>query len=497
MTKIGTLIGIKPNAGTAADKLENPLDAGKTEKNVIELDNELFLPMATQVGEDNEAIRNLLIDVEHKVGELDSIKSSFGRLLDPVGKALRALEEAKSERIGLQGALNNIRITNNKLRGELDAAEKKVAVLDSECSRLRETLTVAQQKMSSVETTRVEQTNELTTRRAQVADLQRRLQQQGAELQVARDEYRRLSERVTLGDKRAVQLESESETLRQKYLVTDKERATLKSSLEKAYTELSQVSQRLLDTDKALASAQGRVQKAESALSEAQADRHRLAGTLDDISQKHQNEISAHRTNQETLQARCTLTEKLLDEARQSLMERAEEVRTFDRRLADSTRMHGVIGEKLGLIEEALAERNARIKELDQARAALAEQNDLLTKAVSTRENAYNRAQEHILSLEERIQLLESEAKAVRQTNETEIEMLNAKLQREQIARTMAEGAVEAGRKDIARLLQEVATAQYNPAGQSPAAEKGAAATPADQQDEKPAAAAKSSAQAA
>jgi crescentin len=496
MNKIGTLIGIKPNAGTAADKLENSLDTGKTEKNVIELDNELFLPMATQVGEDNETIRNLLIDVEHKVGELDSIRSSFGKLLDPVGKALRALEEAKSEKIGLQGALNNIRITNNKLRGDLDVTEKKVAVLDSECSRLRETLTVAQQKMSSVETTRVEQTNELTTRRAQVADLQRRLQQQGAELQVARDEYRRLSERVTQGDKRAVQLESESESLRQKFLVTDKERTTLKSSLEKAYTELSQVSQRLLDTDKALASTQNRVQKAELALSETQAERHRIAGTLDDISQKHQNEISSYRTNHETLQARCTLTEKLLDEARQSLMERAEEVRTFDRRLADSTRMHGVIGEKLGLIEGALAERNARIKELDQARAGLAEQNDLLTKAVSTRENAYNRAQEHILSLEERIQLLESEAKAIRQTNETEIEMLNAKLQREQIARTMAEGAVEAGRKDISRLLQEVATAQYSPVSQNSVTEARAEPPSVDEQD-KPAAAGKSSAQAA
>src|SRR4029077_1255450 len=108
---------------------------------------------------------------------------------------------------------------------------------------------------------------------------------------------------------------------------------------------------------------------------------------------------------------------------------------------------------------------------LDQARTTLTEQNDLLTKAVSTRENAYNRAQEHIISLEERIQLLEGEVKAVRQVNDSEIEILNAKLQRVQIARTMAEGAVEAGRKDIARLLQELATLQYRPQTQSPAAE--------------------------
>jgi chromosome segregation ATPase len=79
------------------------------------------------------------------------------------------------------------------------------------------------------------------------------------------------------------------------------------------------------------------------------------------------------------------------------------------------------------------------------------------------------------VTLEERIQLLEAEIKAIRQANETEIEVLNAKLQREQIARTMAEAAVEAGRKDIARLLQELASLQYRPAGQ-PSALEGTAA---------------------
>jgi chromosome segregation ATPase len=156
----------------------------------------------------------------------------------------------------------------------------------------------------------------------------------------------------------------------------------------------------------------------------------------------------------------------MLEEARQSLMERAEEIRAFDRKLADSTRTHAVIGEKLGLIEEALAERNARIRELEHARATLQEQYEAATKAAATRESAYNRAQEQIVTLEERIQLLEAEIKAIRQANETEIEVLNAKLQREQIARTMAEAAVEAGRKDIARLLQELASLQYRPAGQ-------------------------------
>jgi len=463
MNKLGTFIGLKPSIAAVVEKPASPPEPEKLVKNVVDLDNELFLPTVTQLGEENEAVRNLLIDAEHKVSELDAIKRSIGRLVDPVSKTLRALEEAKSEKIGLQGALNTTRIANSKLHSELGAAEKKAATFESECARLREIVTDTQQRLSSLEITKAEQTTELTARRTQIADLQRRVQQQSADLQLARDENRRLNERMSLTDKRAVQLESDAEAIRQKFMVSEKERTTIQTSFDKALAELTQVSHRLLDTDKALAATQIRMQKAELALAEAQAERHRLATALDDANQKHQSEINSHRSNYETLQARSTLTDKLLDDARQSLAERSEEIRALDRRLADSARTHSVIGEKLGLIEEALAERSTKLKELEQARAALTEQNDLLTKAVSTRENAYNRAQEHIQSLEERMHLLESELRSTRQTADMENEILNSKLQREQIARTMAEGALEAGRKDIARLLHELATLQYRP----------------------------------
>jgi hypothetical protein len=91
----------------------------------IELDHELFSPIATQLGQENEVVRNLLLDAEHKIGELEIIKRSIGKLVDPVSKTLRAYEEAKSEKLSLQGTLNTTRLAYNKLRDEFDAAEKK------------------------------------------------------------------------------------------------------------------------------------------------------------------------------------------------------------------------------------------------------------------------------------------------------------------------------------------------------------------------------------
>jgi crescentin len=274
MSKLGNFFGSKPSVPAVEDK------------GVVELNKELFLPIARQLGKENESIRNLLADAEHKINELDAIKSAIGKQVEPVSKTLRDLEETK---IGLA------------------TAENKVARLESECARLRETLTVTQQKFTALESTHAGQTTELTTRRTQVAELQGRVQQQSGEIQVARDETRRLSERVALADKKTVQLESEGEATRQKLEVTrqkltmsENDRTTVQKSLDKAFAEMSQMSQRLLDADKA----------------------------FNDIKQQYESEINLHKMNYEALQTRAILTNKLLEDTRKSMLERAKEIQS-------------------------------------------------------------------------------------------------------------------------------------------------------------------------
>jgi len=116
----------------------------------------------------------------------------------------------------------------------------------------------------------------------------------------------------------------------------------------------------------------------------------------------------------EALNARSATTEKLLEEAGQTLTARADEIRSYERRMSEATLVHNMVEGKLGQIESGLAERDAQIRDLEQARNTLAERNEALTKAVGTRESAFNRAQEKIGSLEERVELLERELKSTR-----------------------------------------------------------------------------------
>ena len=476
MTTFASLLGRKPTLVTETAQpvaTSVPAVPATPSTNVLELDQELFFPIASQLGEENEMVRNLLIDAEHKISELGSIRHSLGRLVDPVSKTLRAFEEAKNEKLSLQSVLNSTRIAYSKLREDLTTVEKKAATLDTECIRLREVLTVSQQTLSALEATKTEQSAELAMRRAQITELQRMVHQQATDLQITRDENQRNLERSTLADRRSAQLEADAAHASHKAMLADQERSAVQNLLDKALNDLAQASRRLLDTEKSYAATQARLAKIEAAFAEAQSDRIRLTTALEEATESHRKDMLAHNARFEALQARSQLSDKLLDDSRHTLAARADEIGAFERRLTETTLSRGAIETKFSQIESALAERDGQIAELEEARATLTERITELTRAVSTRESAYNRAQEKIQAQDDLVRMLEDEVKAARETSRLEVEELQAQLQREQLDRTMAEGALEAGRKDIARLLRELSTLQYRVPAQDPASTDG------------------------
>jgi len=261
-----------------------PSDPAVENKSDIELDNELYLTIARQLGKENESIRNLLIDAEQRLKELDTIKRAIAEQVDPVSKTLRVLEETKSA---------------------LSAALTKIEMLESEGAQLREGLSTTRQNLATLETTHAGQTRDLAACRVQITELKDRVQKQNAEIQTMRDENRRLNERVTLGDRQKAQLDSELgatrtqlESTRQKLSVSETERTTALKSLELATAELSQMGQRLRDADKA----------------------------FEDAKRKYESDIALHEMNYEALRTRADLTHKLLEETRKGMLERANEI---------------------------------------------------------------------------------------------------------------------------------------------------------------------------
>ena len=148
----------------------------------------MFSAIGAQIGGDNESLRNLLLDANAKIGELDTIKAAVGKLVDPVGKTLRAFEAEKAEKIGLQTVLNNTRTAYGKLRNEMAELEKKAAAPTANAARCARNSTTAQNSCARLETTKAEIAIDIAARRAQIADLEGRLDQETGENNALRDE---------------------------------------------------------------------------------------------------------------------------------------------------------------------------------------------------------------------------------------------------------------------------------------------------------------------
>jgi crescentin len=83
-----------------------------------------------------------------------------------------------------------------------------------------------------------------------------------------------------------------------------------------------------------------------------------------------------------------------------------------------------------------------------------------LTRAFASKESALAQAEETIAARDERIAALEALLSRETQAAEQAIEELTAALRREKVERAVAEGALESGRKDFARLMRDLMALQ-------------------------------------
>lgn len=462
MSKFGGLFGRK---SSAIDALAQPSPTGldspaATASNPLELDEELFSALGAQIGGDNEALRNLLLDANAKIGELDTIKAAVGKLVDPVSKTLRALEAEKSEKLSLQTVLNNTRTAYGKLRNEAAELEKRVQDAEQETAALRQELTATQNVLRSVEATKAEIAIDIAARRAQIADLEGRLAHEAGENTVLRDENRRLDERATTLSKRIITLEADLNAARQRLMMADDEKRAQNATLDKMSAEAARLTRKISETEQALNAAQSRLRQVEGNFVEVSNERGRLAAALDEAHERHGHESTSQRMRYEALQARTTATDSLLIEARDHLQKRAEDMRELDRRFSDMAVERDALQARVADLEAERLRRESEFKETEQMRATLMERSGALTRAFNSKEAALARAEENVAALQAQLATSARERSNDRATAEQAIEELKAALQREKLDRAVVEGALETARKDFARVMREVMSLQ-------------------------------------
>ena len=419
------------------------------------LDGEVAAAGGTRLGAENEALRSLVIDAARKIEDLDNLKLAFGRIIDPLQRTLQALEQETARNASLLSTVSESRAAADGLRANLQQSAKAVASLSAVNEGLQLELEEVRESASILESTRIELVNENTQKNTQIVELESRKLEESIARQAMADEHRIVTGQAQAATSRLGTVEAEIVAARQKLALSDDEKRSLQTALDQTLAEVSRISRQLTDSNHALATAQTRRTQLETSFADAEGERRRLVTALDEANERHRAESSTQTMRLDALQSRAAMAEKLLAEARTNLTARADEIRSFERKMTDATIARSTAEKKLAQIESTQQAQERQTNDLEQARAALLERNTALGKNMRTRETELARAEEKIQSLNDLIARLETDIQTGRSRMDKRIEELNALLEHERMDRAVAEGALEATRKDNARLQRE------------------------------------------
>ncbi len=451
MAKLSDIFGRRSSESDAPPRLAS--DNGPVRRAIS---TENYSDVGSRMGEENEALRNLLSDTGRKIGELDELKDAFDKIVAPFNSTLRALELEKSQTLGLSGMLAESRASYDTLRTEFYQIERKATALESESEKLREDLELARESNRSLESTRIELLDGISARAVQIAELERQLAQETSQRRSLGEARRTAQDQLDAAEKRIVELEGELAAAREKLALLEDEKRSLQIGIDQALNETARLTRRLTESENTLTATRAQLGKVESSFAEAYAERGRLSAALDESKEQHQAERNSLNMRLDALVSRAATAERLLGEARQNLLARTEEVRAFDRKSVEATISRNNAEKRLAQIEASHEQRERQIKDLEQARIALTERNNAMAKTLKARETALARADEKISALTERNGHLEADVQVSRTNIEKRVEDLNSALQRERMERAVVEGALEAARKDNSRLQSEV-----------------------------------------
>src|ERR1039458_9354988 len=399
---------------------------------------ENFSDVGSRMGEENEALRNLLSDTGRKIGELDELKEAFDKSVAPFNSALRALEQEKSQTLGLTGMLNESRAAYETLRTEFYRVEKKATAFEADAEKLRIDLELARESNRALESAHLELSSEIAACRAQIAELERQLAQETSQRRMLSENRVTLEEQLDSTATHNMEIEGELAAARGNLALLENEKRSLQIAVDKAFDETGRLTRTLTERENMLTATRGPAGKVETSFAEAHAERGQLAAALDEIREQRQAEHNNLNMRLEALQSRTAASERLLSEARQNLMLRTEETRAFDRKSVEATIARNNAEKRLTQVEAMHEARERQVKDLEQARAALSEHNNAVTKTLKAREAALGRAEEKIAALTERNGHLEADVQVSRTNIEKRVEDLNSALQRERMERAMS-----------------------------------------------------------
>ena len=458
MTKLSQLIVQKESAagreGGAADVSALPLPDVAADPDPVEPESDS--EASARLGEECEALRNLIVAAGCKVNELDETKQTFIDIVDPANRALGALEREKTRNITLVRKVAQLRAAHDALEIALDEVEKKARAGANEKEQVKLALEAEQRTVRELTAVKAELTNDVAVVRAMVVNLEHQVAELTARAKALTEESQRYRSRAVEAETKIGGLEPDLTATRESFAIAQGENESLQNSLANAMSEVSQLSRRNTEVETALITGTARIAKLEASLAGVENERDKLLAEVNELSDRQRTTHSKLHAQSEALQARAAMAEKLLGNTRQLLAARSEEAQASNRQIADVKRERDGAEVRLREIEASLMARENQIRDLERTGAVLSERNAALVNALKSRDAQLAEADEHKVVAADQIARLEDEVKISRMASEKKVEELLSQLDHERLQRQVVEGALDATRSERAQLQQDL-----------------------------------------
>jgi len=413
-----------------------------------------------KIGEENEALRNLLVDAGMKVRQFDEYKAFFGKLIEPATQALRTLEHEKTSNIDLRRKLEQANVRGDELRARAHELETRHAILVSENEKLRQELDLSRLEARDAERSRAEFANENISKRNAVSNLERLLALEVSRVNTLSDDNQRLRDETVAAEAKSSRLAAEISAANDKINFLEGEVLSLQKSLDQVTEQATHAARRFTDSETALITAKKRVLVLEASNNELVQERDRLRTSLESSSTRHAGEQERIQMQVDAVRSRASAAEKLLTEARQLLAQRGEEMRALDQKVGEADYVREKAGKRIADLEATVEKLQAELTEVKTGRDKIIEKSAVVVNALRTRETQMQRSDEAAKASAEKITRLEAELRESAEAFQRRIQEVVALLERERLDHEVTEGALESTRRERDQLQSDLLRAQ-------------------------------------
>jgi len=424
---------------------------------------ETGLDSVQRLGQENETFRLLFLNAQSKIDELDKLKSSFDQLSAPLERNLRTIEGLKIENSGLRSGLVEARDKISLLRNEVAGFERKVDTLESEKLALAQDIRSSREAITALESTKSEQSQEITASRGKLLEFERQLLHAMEYQKSLESDQQTARDMIVTKDTQIAQFDADITRLNEAIAMLEGENANLSDTLAGRVDDFNRTSRRLTEVENDLEATRNRLNHTRTLLNETKSERKALADQVDEINAQFQAEKISLTMKIDAMQSRVTLGERLLTEARNSLIAKTDELRTAERRILENNVSVTGFEQRLSKQKATIDGLERQVRELEQSRVTLIERANSVTKNLKARDTALAKLDDRIPVLMGRIDQLETMAESNRATYQSRVDELTAALESERMGRAVAEGALEMARRERGALQRELVRSEGAP----------------------------------